>query len=490
MRTTKNPAKPDLSALEMDAEFRAHFLFFLGLTNTYIVSIFWHCFSDSKRRKILFAALENLQKKQDEQLKRKIIQKHNCLKPDFTKRIFAKSHQIDVFTPDFPNLVNALPSTRQQALKGRLTEHAVPLTLEAFLDLVEEMRLKRHYLKGWKPGINRRFDETKVLRALGLLLPSKQHQHFIGALEHANRRLRLTKKQVIIDPLSVRTIFSKARKDRAEATLAYYGNMRKKSELTRAERKNRENAMTAVQKKYNDFYPDGCWPRYNFHLFKTRYYFFGPDNVNRIMAMLDVDPPHFQRDIEAVFETATHINRIFNLAIFRLNEADKTLTKSERNAGKMAVSGDLRKIRNAIAHNRPFYHVHIQVDAAKTELRGVDEVMQCLFAAFFRPHVIKHLGPAREQINDLYSKFFGVLNKQDYVWAFPVKPNINEKTDHTPPIVIRYWSKQNRNEYANRNKWRLDKRMAVRKLMGKWTRDIRQARDQAIKNAKKLDKNV
>ncbi|PHS38418.1 MAG: hypothetical protein COA91_07875 [Robiginitomaculum sp.] len=481
MPVLKNPAKPDLSALEPDPEFRAHFLFFLGLANTYIVSIFWHCFNDSKKRKTLFAALEALEKQQGEQFKRKIIQKHDRLKPDFTKRIFSQSHQIDVFTPDFANLIRALPTTRQRAFKAKLTEHAIPLTLDNFLDLVEEMRLKRNYLKGWKPGISRRFDEAKIIGALGLLLPSKQHQHFIGALEHANKRLRTTKNQVLVAPLSVHTLFSKARKDRAEATLAYYGQYRKKSELTRAERKNRENSMTAVQKKYSDFYPDGCWPRYNFHLFKTRFYFFGQDNVNRITALLNMDTPHFQRDIEAVFETTTHINRIFNLAIFRLNQADKTLTKSEKKAGKMAVYGPLRHIRNTIAHNRPFYNVILD-----NEIMAVDKVFQCLFEAFCQPHVIKTLGPAKGQINDLYSKTFGLLNKQDYVWAFPVKSDINQNIDHTPPIVIKYWSEKTRTEYANRNKWRLDKRKSVRNLIGKWARDMRTARDFS---GKKLDIN-
>ncbi len=46
----RNTPTIDFSTLEKDIEFRAHYMFFLQLANTYIVSIFWHCFNDGTRK--------------------------------------------------------------------------------------------------------------------------------------------------------------------------------------------------------------------------------------------------------------------------------------------------------------------------------------------------------------------------------------------------------------------------------------------------------
>lgn len=474
-----NPAIPNLSSLEHDDEFRAHYLFFLQMANTYIVSIFLHCFNDGKRKKILLTCLAKLDEDSTTKLKRKEISKQDLLSDTFKQAMYSstarKTAHFEVFSSDFQSLMNALPDTRKKAFKGKLTEHAIPITFDTFLDLIDEMRLKRNYLQKWKIGKSKRFTETKVLRALGLLLPSKQHQHFIGSMEHAKKRLSKTQTINNINTLAVRTVFSKARKDRAEASLAYYGKTGKKTVLSKAERQNRKNAMDSFYKKYNEFYPEGCWPRYNFHLFKTRCYFFGAGNIKYITSLLDTDTPHFQRDIEAVFETSTHINRILNLACIRLQAADNGLTKAQKKARVGAVQGNLRAVRNGIAHNTPFFHITHQRNIFTPQ-----QVFECFFNAYFHPHIIATHGPPLEQINDLYSKIFGLFNKQKYHWAFPVK-NINgDAIDHTPPIVIRYWSKPMRDKYASREKWRLDNRSHVTNLMGEWAKDLRRARDDAI----------
>jgi len=432
---------------------------------------------------MLYTALQNLEDKQKIQLQQRKIQKPEMLKKQFKQQILSSSRvktpHFDAFTHDFQIMMDALVDTRKTAFKNRLTEHAIPLTFESFLDLVDELRLKRHYLKSWKVDANKRFTEARVLQALGLLLPSKQHQHILGAANHAAKRLNIK-----FDERALRMVFSAQRKSRAEATLAYYGNRRKKSQLNPSERRNRENSMTAVQTKYNEFYPDGSWPRYNFHKFKICHYFYGKHNIEMIRRMLDTDQPHFQRDIEAAIETSTHVGRILNLAVFRLDQADKVLGKKDRRT-RGAVQGRMREIRNAVAHNTPFYAIMAKEipsnEGGEKVLLRPEDVFEAVFSAFYLPHVINKHGSASQNVNDLYSKLTGILKKQDYSWAFPNPQTSKNHMDHTPPHIIRHWSQKNRDEYANRNKWRLDKRHTIRKLCADWANSVRDARVTAKK---------
>ncbi len=480
----KNPLHINFDELESDAEFRAHYLFFLQLANTYIVSIFWHCFNDGKRKKVLYQTLEKLKKQKQIEFQKKKIQKSELVEKKFAEAIFAKRKDFDAFCKSFEDLLRALPQTRQDAFKNKLTEHAIPIDFNKFLDLLDEMRLKRHHLKSWKQKANKRFTESKIIEALGFFLLSKHYQHFIGAIEHAQKRLQKNNPKFTIDLYPITKSFSQARKDRNEASLLYYGKRRKKSELSRSERKNRENSITAVQKKYNDYYPENCWPRYNFHQFKIRHYFFGKKNIATIKKLLNCSTPHFQRDIEAIYETSTHINRILHLAIFYLDDADKTLSKAEKKRRMGAIQGRMREIRNAIAHNTHFYNIKAKKqprdENSEIILLTPEQVFTTVFLAFHKPHVIKHLGSAKQQINNIYTKLIGVFNKQKYHWVFPIN-NSNDEIDHTPPKIIKYWSKENREEYANRNKWQLDKREYVKEIISDWVKQLNMAQKKSKK---------
>ncbi len=497
----------NLEALETDDEFRVAYLFYLQQANTYIASIFWHVFNDGTRKKKLYEVIKPC----DEKIKQNHTrnrQLHEVLDAKLLKSIVpqesgAKEPFMDCYNAGFVTLLLALPDNMKLSFKNKLsTEHAIPLTLEAFCDAIDALRLKRNFLKAWELKKNKSNppDDGETLRALGLLLPSKLHQNFCGAVSHAIARIsRKTGRRPGVNVADVRAVFSAARKDRAEATMAQFSQLRTKKIMTANERKAKEHSKQAWMNKYQQLYPDGAWPRYKYHNFKILYYFFGDANVARITTMLDALAErkghklpagvHFSRDVEVIYNVGMQINNVLDLAFWRLSKADadqQVLLIADGYSKRQAkdemerhspLQGRMREIRNAIAHNGLFWCV----DIANRHL-SVEDIFNQVFTAFLNPHIQN----PREQINNIYSKIQGIINKQDYDWVFPQNPDQNNmEPDQTPPKVIRHWSKPNRQEYANPVKWRIDRRIKVRAVMSEWMKAIKAARDQTLRASKK-----
>lgn len=485
----------DLRRLEDDADFRNGYLYFLQLANSYLAAIFWHVFPDSSRRKNLYETVRNFDADLKAEAARRGEQQRG-LDPALLKSIAPEPGErrtgfLDCYKSDFVRVLrDGLPEERKRAFERKLRQdHAIPLRMGAFCDGIDHLRKKRHYLKDWGRNRNRadRPADEPVLDFLGLLLLPRLHHHFLGLVERHRRRIRRRGGNSGIDPADLRTIFARARRLRREETERAFGRNRLRSETTRAERRDREHSKQAWMRKYDHYFPRGAWPRYNYHQFRIRYFFMGKGYLGAIESALRAalpakapphpGPPfHFQWEIEAVYETAMAVNAVLSGVFRDFEAADKTLSRRARKHGAGVLSGHLRDIRNAVAHNQPFFDIH--VDGQTLPVR---QVFAEIFAGFQRDHVREHLAePPAACIGALCDKLAGLFRKQKFTLVFPVD-DAERRARQRPPRVVRRWTGKDRREYIASGRWRIDKRPRVKALIAAWHRDLGEARQEATR---------
>lgn len=471
----------DLKPLEADAEFRAALLYYLQQANGYIAAIFWDAFPDSARKKKLYQLVTAYDGQRRQQSVKGKGGKQgidagllNSLVPEGAGRV----HHLDCYKEDFVSLLrDAMPGERKAAIVARLRErHAIPLNYEQFCEAIDLLRRKRHYLKDYERRKNdqARVSDHQMMRLLGLLLLPSQHQH----LEHeiASFRRRATSETArLIDINDIRALLNEARRERREETERIFGKGRSKAILTKSARKDRHQALEALHAKYRHYYPPGCQPRYNLHNFLIRYHFIGKGNIalietalKRARPMPDEAIPHFEREIEAVYRLAMTINRRLWRALMALEAADKTLTKSQYRTNA-AVTGRLRAIRNAVAHNLPFF-------AAEHEgtLLSIEDLFSEIWRGFGHGHVAADLKERRRQLGELRGDLECLLKKQDFCYASPITA---EGDIAGPPRIVRRWTADGRQKYIGKSGWQVDKRQRIRALVANWRQALRKAVD-------------
>ena len=484
--TGKNQLVIDLSGLESDPRFRAAYFYYLQLANTYIAQIFFQTFNDGKRRKQLYEWLEACKKDRDWTRNTGISQMlFNNIVPGTNNK---RSGYLDVYDADFAvmlkKMATGLPGAEARFFRNLNHFHAIPRGRKNFIEDLNALRLKRHYLKDYqrKKTRDNLTDDNKVIYALGLLLLPKLHQHFIGEINRANARAKHRGGKRFCDPKSVQYKFGTARKNRVEATRHAF-SMTKKGKIIKKLRRDAEQAKQAFMKQYLALYPKDAWPRYNYHQFRIRIAFIGTTNMTGLEKLLNDKAPHFSRDIEPLYNTAMAINSILNETFITMHELDEReieRLRTEKNLPKKKAWKELesraclgrrvRNLRNHIAHNGLFCFYQPQ---GQDRTVPVKEVFSLVFEGLNKPHNPN----AREQIGEIYSRISALLDKQNVCWAFLRKP---ENNSNNPPIVIKRWTKAKRQEYLNFNKWRLDRRKEIRHVCAQWKRSLQQAKDLAM----------
>lgn len=492
----RNPLHIDLISLEEDERFRAAFLRFLQLANTYIVQIFFQTFNDGKRRKQLYAWLENARKgpywKNNKEISATLYR--NIIPTEQ-----GRSGYLDAYDADFSILLQLMDSSRglsrasDRFYRNLNHFHAIPLGRKSFIETLELLRNKRNWLKDFHRKRNNpqnRPDDTKVIRALGLLLLPKLHQHFIGEVRRAIKRARRRGKRLPVDVRAMEYHFRKAHEDRAKSTRRAFG-ARKRGKVIKKLRRDAEQAKQAFMKRYEELYPEGAWPRYNYHQFRIRLAFIGRVNVDRLLRLLRAPKgkAHFSRDIEPLYNTAMAINNILDEFFWRMQRLDKQEEDRLRNNGlsrkaaKNKISsyaclqGDVRKLRNHVAHNGLFCFYR-----EKSSEAGFLPTMK-VFEMVCRALARQHNPNWRADVEEMHGRIRAILKKQDYVWVFR---RGTENEENNPPIVVRRWTEENRAKYVDFDKWRLDRREYVRRVFSRWCNSLDDARRKVLRDMRNV----
>lgn len=488
----RNPLHIDLFELEEDERFRAAYLRFLQLANTYVVQIFFQTFNDGKRRKRLYEWMGKIEKGTDWKNGRKIS---TTLYRNIVPTQQGRSGYLDAYDADFSILLqlmdasDGLPGDAERFYRNLDHFHAIPLGRKSFVETLDLLRDKRNWLKDFARRRNNpqnRPDDTKVIRALGLLLLPRLHQHFIGEVRRAVRKARRGAGRVNVDVRAIEFCFRQARRDRAESTRRAFGT-RKRGRLDRKLRRDAEQAKQAFMKRYEELYPEGAWPRYSYHQFRIRLAFIGHVNLNRLLKLLRAPEgrAHFSRDVEPLYNAAMAINNILDEFFWRMQRLDKQEEDRLRNGGlsrkdaKEEISsyaclqGDVRELRNHVAHNGLFCFFRGTTEDAV--FLPVVKVFEMVFRALARPHNPR----SRADMEELYGRIRTVLKKQDFVWVFDRRP---ENEENNPPIAVRRWTERKRSEYLDFDRWRLDRRKYVRGVFSRWLNSLDAARKRGLRD--------
>lgn len=501
----RNPLKIDLFPLEKDARFRAACLHFLQLANTYIVQIFFQTFNDGKRRRQLYEWLNRDSIRNNDQWK-----KGKKISPELYRNIVpsekGRSGYLDAYDRDFTTLLRLMSDERagcrhaaDRFFRNLNHFHAIPLKREEFFRMLDRLRNKRNWLKDFDRRSQRngnRPDDTEVIRYLGLLLLPKLHQHFTGVVSRALARARRAgTENPEIDTRAMEHHFRRARKERAEATERIFG-ARKRGKIDRKQRRDMEQAKQAFREHYKALYPKGAGPRYSYQQFRIRLAFIGKVNLGRLKKLLGAPEGklHFSRDIEPLYNTAMAMNNILDEAFWLMARADgeerKRLRDEEGLSKKKAkermgscacLQGDVRGLRNHVAHNGLFCFYRPDRKENEDGSRNRESPflpVHELFATVFRALMRQHNPHWREQVNELCNRIRTVLEKQDYAWVFE---RSSERENNNPPHVVRRWTVEKREKYLNFDKWRLDRRKYVRTICAQWKNDVEKARKEVLR---------
>ena len=481
-----SPANVDFSPLEDDPRFRAACLRFLQLANTYIAQVFFQTFNDGKRCKQLYEWLDSVKGDADWTHERGMSQSlYRNIVPAADGH---RSGYLDVYDADFAHMLyrmeTELPGAANRFYRNLNLFHAVPLRPRRFLRLLETLRQKRNCLKDYERRRHkgRRPDDNEVIEAFGLLLLPILHQHFLGAVSSANARARRAGRNAQADIRAIDFRFRQARKRRAEATEQVFG-ARKRGLVEKKRRKDAEEAKQKFMRLYRELYPEGAWPRYNYHRFRIRIAFIGGTNMRNLRRLTGKWQRgwHFSRDIEPLYNTAMAVNNLLDEAFWHMAEADdrkvERLRREEKLSKKRArarlgadacLNAEMRPLRNHVAHNGLFCFFK---PPDGEDFMPAREVFRQVFAALLKPHAG---GP--EVAGELYSRLRALLEKQDYVWVFRRNP---ENPANDPPIVIRHWTAETRARYGDHDRWRLDRRLRPRRICAHWNRALQEAWQQA-----------
>jgi hypothetical protein len=491
-----NPSKVNLSELERDPKFRRQYLHYLQLANTYLVQIFRQTFNSAKRKKQLYEWLTETQNTGWTQGKINTVFFNNIVPGKGGSRGY-----MDAYNADFGVLLerlcahdSTLPGAGVRFFHNLRFLHAIPRDPVSFVGDIDAMRIKRNGLKEFeKKGPGNTGDDHAVMYALGLLLLPKLHQHFLGAVNSANARAKRKRASMYADPVAVRTRFSQARKDRIGSTEELFGR-RKKGRIGRKTRRDQEQAKQVFITRYQQLYPDGGWPRYNFHQFRIRHAFIGENNLRRIGKLVDLPPGkiHFSRDIEPVYNTAMAINNVLDGVFWQFAEFDKqSIANLQENgtSNKKAITqikqdgclnADLRSLRNHVAHNGLFCFF----SESRYAPLPAEQVFERVFSGFIRS---KSADPSAG-MHEITQQIIALLAKEDVDWVFPREVTVGNPCP--PPMVIRRWGQAEREKYLDFNRYRVDRRQNVRKVFSRWANAVKTARNRTLAQIQSVQPSI
>ncbi len=488
--------KIDFKILEENAEFRADFLFFLRLVNTYIESVFWHVFektSSSGQRK---------KRKQLKDIVGSILDDGAFIEASLMDDIFLENNKrtLDVFSSDFKKILEKFPESLKQAFIDKMKiEHAIFISFPELLETLEQLRTRRNHLEHYPQ--NKRGDDEKISLALGrFLIPELLHV-FSGRIAHYAKKEKDRSKREAIFKMKheLDSMFNEYNKFRRYETNKLFQFTRSKKDGNLHKSKRKSLVDPSLSWRIARLQTSGHESDYREHQFKLRYYFIGPRNLKTIQNML-ADPDQqrleskdrviyrsdgkrlsFKRDIEPLYTLAMKIGLILhrNLMLcenYEENALNSSYSRNERQKTKKAeykkkydsALSDIKAVRDYIAHNNLFWDIYCPQLKRHLSPR---EVFQTVFDGLAsRPFTNK-----LELLSNLHQQLEAEMKRENYA----ILEVEGDNTIHK----IKKWTKEKRDECKN-EKYVIDQRRGLKKLVAGWKGDADFAFDTARKNAR------
>ncbi|MGF1550665.1 MAG: hypothetical protein ACFBQW_09110 [Sphingomonadaceae bacterium] len=403
--------------------------------------------------------------------------------------LIRKDRWFDALKQDFPRMLEEMPLPLRDRLSRALQhDHALPLDLRSFIRLLDDLRGYRHWLEHYEErrGRGQPVSDERLLRILGLMLLPFLGNHLIGRMRHHGRKAGMPGMNRRIE--QAKAILDAALADRREAS-KFIAGLKKRTDhdsiraqlakrrgrtpseqevhkiaKSRAkERRDLENRKAALVERYARYWGEQSWPRYNYQNFLIRFAFIGRGRIAALEEMLagaEQETPDFIHGIEPLFMLAMDVALIFHAWLAEL-EAEGVPVRVRKKAGPVAPA-----LRNAIAHGGWFWEV--ENPERPGERLALAEILRALLAL---PERFGLAQPA-EWRNDLLTRLEGALRPAKWPRVYRLTGPDDDPNRLPPPYVVKRWTAERRERFADRAVWRIERRAALRRIASGWMREI------------------
>lgn len=505
--------------------FRADLLYFIRLAGNYAASIVIECRAGaSKKHRAEFSHWLGLdvgadrknakpatsQKELESRLWTQFLQRNPRLvsaidnKPLIKKdiwRALAFGHPwFDVFKTDFPMLLSEMPVAMRERLSQSLQRnHLLPWQARNFLAAIEDLTRYRHWLEHRNDRIARgemrpAVSDARLLEILGLMLLPFLGNHLVGRIRHHawkaglrnQREMTENARNALASSLASRRETSrfmnglKRRVDlesiRARITNKY-GNVPSDEAVHRIakedakKRRDLESQKAAMLELHRRYFGMHTWPRYNYENFLIRFAFIGRRRIRALEEKLGIAgeaQPDFILLIEPTFMLAMDIALIIHVWLTELEDAGVEV-RDKKKAGPVVSA-----LRNGIAHGDWVW------DIADDTRNGVAFTFQELLAALLDLPNMGRLHDSKTRQNDLLTRMEAVLRPSGWAHVYALAAPGDDPNQLPARYVVKRWTPAYRERFADRSRWRVEKRAALRRIAAAWMRDVAHARSHVM----------
>lgn len=516
----------NLDILENSPHFRADNLYFIHQTTNYMRSIFWDVFRSgtSHRKKMYDFARKHFDASQQNSplfygITRKSMQRADNidpldqqfinfiqnLPPDLRAPLQARLEQEHALPYNLQDICNHLDNLRHK--RNYLTHYDTQKNKpKQFCEQLAQsfMATMLH------PELYHQWIGRVQSHGMKQPLPQRQTIHNTVLALHAIAKEATEKRRT-----TTRQLYSEQRS-------------KKHGKLNKKERKDKVTSIEKWRESYLKYYPAHARDTApKMHYFKTCYHFIGKENIMRLHATILNAPPlpferhmdtpptrdiHFKRDIECLFLLGARINmllfrhlpldiakridaikdahqkvhlRPLTQRIDKIIRQQKTCRNTPKHAELEAERQQLeaektrlknitppeilplqqlQRIRDVIAHNGSFWHMH---DHEGQEIS--------LYTIFFR--VFAFLKDENlDAVHDAYTGLYTLFTKEKYDRLYP--------KDGSCALSIHRWTLANRTTYLGNPAYTLEKRHNVKRIVAQCLHDLRQAKEDALKKTR------
>ena len=501
--------------------FRADLLYFIRLAGNYAASVIIECREKaSDKNKAEFAKwlgmdvgadrkkapIEKTAKALEDRLWAQFIARNPSLvsaidkkpliKKDIWRALAFKHPWFDVFKTDCPLLLSEMPITMRERLSRSLQkDHLLPWTSQRLVSAIEQLTKYRHWLEHAEDRIAKgelrpSVSDEQLLEILGLMLLPHLGNHLVGRIRHHARQAGMRgmapaterAKAILALSLASRREASKfmnglkRRSDhdtiRARITRKF-GNepgdaavhrIAKQDAKERRDLEHQKAAMLALHRRYFD---EATWPRYNHEKFLIRFSFIGRRRISALEEKLGIaadERPDFINAIEPAFILATDMALVIHVWLTELEQAGIPVRD------KKAVGAVVPALRNGIAHGEWLWTI---ADASRA---GQNYSFAELLAALLALPALASAGDKRRWRNDLITRLEALLRPCGWTHVYSIIQPGDDPNQLPARYVVKRWTQLDRARFADRSRWRLEKRPALRRLAAAWMRDLTAAR--------------
>lgn len=485
-----NGARGELAGNLFDAllarpGFRADLLHFIRLAGNYAA----HIFADVRNR----APFKHRRAFDD------WLAAHGMKDKQLAQALTRHDAWFDALKADFTLVLEEMPQYMRDRLARALGEdHVIPWDLRTFIRALDDLREYRGWLEHPEERQQRgekrpRISDDRLLGILGTMLVPFLSAHLVGRIRHHGLRAGLPRRQAHAIAESAKAKLNFAIASRREASRFMNGLKRrtahediaaelerkrgkppserevhKIAKARRKERKDLESRKAALLALYRHYFTTTTWPRYNLENFLIRFGFIGRARIAELERKLGLKGKagDFVHAIEPAFMLATDMALVLHDWITEL-EACGVPVRNRKEMRKLNPAAEaLPAIRNAIAHGGWIWAVeHPQ---GSGQLLSPRAVLETLLAALEHPRVSEKA----LWRNTLFTRLEGAL--RPCAWHYiQAKAQKGDDPNAKPACyVVKRWTKHKRDRFADRDRWHVERRLALRRLAAQWMREI------------------